>query len=410
MSNNNSAIGPNDVDIEIAGTSTPKDPRAEKLKKLKEQYATEAAKIEKKKADAITDNAYYEELDKAREEGRKAVSEARGDTFLTRQQERLAKLVPESIRNKLPKETIGDKFRQAARYTGINKAADAASSLTGKAADAASSLTGKAANAASSVTGKAANVALRGTKLLASPITAPVGYLYNNTKKLFSSNNSSTNSGTQKNKVGSTGPGKKITITFIQDDRNQCFIKDYNLCSVTNIANELSNVYDDKLVIDGNNRPVKKNIQNIGKNQQATYGCNGQVPVATTDKDTTNTNDNDAEPINADINGEAIKAETTANDANDANDANKTNDNATTIAANEVDNKTTNITELPPPPNDKGLKNNKIIDRVRKVFNAPKQYPGGYNSSKSITRRKNAKPMSKRLLRYSRRSRNSKKL
>jgi hypothetical protein len=84
---------------------------------------------------------------------------------------------------------------------------------------------------------------------------------------------SASNSVTQKNNVRSTGKGKKITITFIQDDRNQCFIKDYNLCSVDNVSTELSNVYDDKLIIDGNNKPVKKNIQNIGKNQQVTYGC-----------------------------------------------------------------------------------------------------------------------------------------
>ena len=370
MNNNNTGISTNDVDVQIDETSIPKDPRAEKLQKIKAQYANQAAKIEKKKADAVDDNTFYEQLDKAREEGRAVVSDATGNTFLTRQKDRLA--------------TIGDKIRQAARYTGINKAADAASSLTGKAATAASSLTGKAANAASSVTGKAANVALRGTKLLASPITAPVGYLYNNTKKLFSSNNSSTNSGTQKNNVHSRGPGKKITITFIQDDRNQCFIKDYNLCSVDNVSTELSNVYDDKLVIDGNNKPVKSNIQNIGKNQTVNYKCDSEAAIV---KDVNNPDVNPE--ANTDVNPEA---NTDVNPEANIDVNPEANPDVNTEANAEPDDKTTA---------------ENVENKSRSFFPRFIRRTGGYNASKSITRRKSAKPITKRLLRYSRRSRNS---
>ena len=257
--------------------------------------------------------------------------------------------------------TVGDLGTSAARYTGINKAATAASNLTGK----------------------AANVALRGTKLLATPITAPTKYLYGKTKKLLSSDNYSTNSGTQKNNVRSTGPGKKITITFIQDDRNQCFIKDYNLCSVDNVSSELSNVYDDKLVIDGNNKPVKSNIQNIGKNQQVTYKCDsGASPVTATSIET----DTNAIDVN---NAENNKTEVIEGDVS-VEDKDKNNDN--------TEDNNGDVSAKPEDKNNKPSFFNRILGRK-----------GGYNASKSITRRKSVKPITKRLLRYSRRSRNSRK-
>ena len=454
-----------DDDDEISEKSTSKNPRAETLQKLEQQYATKVAKIEKKKADKVADTAFYGQLDKAREEGRNAVSAARGETGST-------------------EKTIGDKFRQAARYTGINKVVDAASSITGKVADAAS-LTGKAAvNSASSIfkpkemdnttrlysllyetpdeerqnitrdtimvtanrdvdnaktnindlkiavtraspdkksdlqallkeaEQKLKNAENKVKELLSikgnpndfvnqvydmdynkasrpvsSAITRTVKRPFTSMGNMFTSRSSS-NSVTQKNTVGSRGPGKKITITFIQDDRNQCFIKDYNLCKVDNVGTELSGVYDDKLVVDGNNKPVKKNIQNIGKNQTVNYNCDSGASRAATVTESDGNENNDTK----DNNGNDITTIVTNNNTNNE-------------ALGKDDNNTTDMNGAQSPAVEDVL----TFEDMKKRINILKKQPGGYNSSKSITRRKSAKPMSKRLLRYSRRSRNSKK-
>jgi hypothetical protein len=200
----------------------------------------------------------------------------------------------------------------------------------------------------------------------------------------------SSNSVTQKKNVRSRGPGKKITITFIQDDRNQCFIKDYNLCNVSNVETELSNVYDDKLVIDGNNKPVKSNIQNIGKNQTVNYNqCDSKAipsPVADISTETTTV--------------ENAVVETTGDETADAKTAADE-----TAAVENVTAENAVIENIV----DENADAEKVEPKKKGLFPSFFKRTGGYNASKSITRRKSAKPMSKRLLRYSRRSRNSRK-
>ena len=220
---------------------------------------------------------------------------------------------------------------------------------------------------------KATSPGLTGLKNITRSLN-PMNMMSSRASSSASSASSASNSVTQKNNVRSIGKGKKITITFIQDDRNQCFIKDYNLCSVDNVSTELSNVYDDKLVIDGNNKPVKSNIQNIGKNQTVNYKCDSEAAIV---KDVNNT----------DVNTEAnTEANTDVN--TDANtDAN---------------------TGINTEPDDKTTAEN-VENKSRRFFPSLLRRTGGYNASKSITRRKSVKPITKRLLRYSRRSRNSRK-
>jgi len=206
----------------------------------------------------------------------------------------------------------------------------------------------------------------------------------------------SSNSVTQKNNVRSRGPGKKITITFIQDDRNQCFIKDYNLCNVSNVETELSNVYDDKLVIDGNNKPVKKNIQNIGKNQQVNYNqCDSEAAIV---KDIKDVNTESKTDVNTEF-----KTDVNTESKTDVNTESKTDVNTESKTDVNTESKTDVNTESKTNTDDKN-NNRSFFDYFKG------KQPGGYNASKSITRRKSAKPISKRLLRYSRRSRNSRKL
>jgi hypothetical protein len=63
-------------------------------------------------------------------------------------------------------------------------------------------------------------------------------------------------------------PGKEITIKFIQDSNNQCFITDYNICDIQN-SKELIKIIEtelkERLVIDANSQSVRDNIQNLSK-------------------------------------------------------------------------------------------------------------------------------------------------